>query len=115
MSLCVFPQIVIELWTVCTRPIARNGLGLDVQVAERIVRNIEGSFELLPERPEVYPLWRELVVQHRVAGTKSYDARIVASAMAHAVGSILTFNGADFSRFPGIAVISPVQLDEVTG
>jgi len=95
---------------VCTRPQERNGFGLDPAIADRVAARIEAGFHLLPETPEVYRLWRRLVVIHSVSGVKIYDARLVAAANAHGVGSILTFNEDDFRRYPGIEVLHPRAL-----
>jgi hypothetical protein len=37
---------------------------------------------------------------HGVIGSQVYDARLVAAMTVHGVGRILTFNAADFSRYP---------------
>src|ERR1019366_1386153 len=90
---CVVPQNIIECWSVATRPLDRNGLGLLPSHVERIVARIEGAFHMLPERTEVYSEWKKLVALHSVSGLKVYDARLVASAFVHGVDVLLTFNG----------------------
>jgi len=61
----------------------------------------------LPDGPGVYAEWKRLVKDHRVQGVKVYDARLVAVANIYAVGSILTFNTADFKRYRTINVLDP--------
>jgi predicted nucleic acid-binding protein len=56
--------------------------------------------------PAIYPIWKGLVITHRVLGTQLYDARLVAAMLAHGIDRILTFNVADFSRY-GVAVLHP--------
>src|SRR4029077_12023274 len=52
-----------EFWNVCTRPdMARGGFGLTVDEARRRLGVIEQIAPLLPDAPEVYDKWRELVV-----------------------------------------------------
>jgi hypothetical protein len=51
--------------------------------------------------------WRRLVVACSVAGVQVHDARLVAAMLAHGVPQLLTLNGRDFARYPGIAVLHP--------
>src|SRR5262245_57968228 len=102
------PQIIAEFWNVCTRPAtARGGLGLDVAETDRRVRIIEGTIPLLGEHPSAYSLWRSLVVTLAVLGKQVHDARLAAQMQAHAITHILTLNGSDFTRYPGITPIDP--------
>jgi predicted nucleic acid-binding protein len=74
------------------------------------LRIVERLVPVLPEDPTAYTLWRRLVVTHAVQGVQVHDARLVASMQAHGVAHILTFNGADFARYPGITAIAPADL-----
>lgn len=47
--LCVFPQNLIELWNVATRPTKVNGLGLSIAEASSVLRRCEELFEVLPD------------------------------------------------------------------
>src|SRR5580658_6837907 len=67
---CIVPQNIIECWSVATRPIERNGLGLLPTHAERICARIESAFHMLPERAEIYAEWRRLAAVHSVSGPK---------------------------------------------
>jgi predicted nucleic acid-binding protein len=109
-QLCIFPQVVVEFWSVCTRPLQRNGLGLSPAIADRIATRIEAIFDLLPETPDAYAVWRALVKLHGVSGLKVYDARLVASTKVYGIGTILTFNDADFRRFSEIEAVHPSNL-----
>jgi predicted nucleic acid-binding protein len=71
---------------------------------------VESSVFRLPDSDNVYAQWRRLVVTHGVSGKKTHDARLVAAMTVHGIAHILTFNGADFARFPGITVIEPGSL-----
>jgi predicted nucleic acid-binding protein len=51
-----------------------------------------------------------LVLTHNVSGRQVHDAHLVAIMQAHSITSILTFNGADFKRYPGITVLHPAQI-----
>jgi predicted nucleic acid-binding protein len=102
-----------EFWNVCTRPAtARGGFGLTVQETERRLRTVERITSLLPDAPEVYSLWKDLVVTHAVGGVQVHDAKLVALMMFYGVRHILTLNTGDFSRYGQIVPVSP---DEVVG
>jgi predicted nucleic acid-binding protein len=108
--LYVAPQNMIEFWNVCTRPLERNGLGLSPAEADREASRLEGILSLLPEVPAIYPEWRRLVVAHSVSGVQVHDARIVAVMNVYGISNLLTFNGPDFSRYPGIHVVHPKDV-----
>lgn len=104
-------QNTSEFWNVCTRPAsARGGFGLSVPQAELRLQKVEQRFALLTEPPTAYPIWRNLVVTHAVRGKQVHDARLVALMKAHGLTHILTLNGADFVRYPGITVLDPHVL-----
>ncbi len=107
---CVTPQNIIEFWNVCTRPADRNGLGLSSSEADREVSELEGILALLPDVPAIYPEWRRLVVAHSVSGVRVHDARIVAAMNVYSISRLLTFNGPDFRRYPGIQVVHPKDV-----
>ena len=102
-------QNLAEFWNVSTRPADRNGFGQKPVEADKILRRIERVFPLLPDSPDVYPIWRQLVVDYDVSGAKVHDARLVASMVFHGVRHILTFNTADFIRYAheGIIAVDP--------
>lgn len=104
---CITPQNVIEFWNVCTRPADRNGLGLTPVEADREASRLEVILTLLPEIPPIYPEWRRLVLSHSVSGVRVHDARLVAVMNVYGISSILTFNGPDFKRYPGIQALHP--------
>lgn len=49
-------QNCTEFWNVATRPADKNGLGLSVRHADRVLQRIEARLALLPDVPAVYPL-----------------------------------------------------------
>ena len=108
--MCVVPQNLYEFWAVATRPIAANGLGLTIPEAQKEIARIKRLFHLLADLPSLLDEWERVVGTHACAGRVSFDARLVAAMVTHGVTTILTFNGADFARFPGIAVIDPAAL-----
>ena len=107
--LCVTSQNLIELWAVCTRPQANNGLGLTPQQTDRILARVESVVFRVPDSSDVYAEWRRLAVTHGVSGKKAHDTRLVAAMNVHRIAHILTFNADDFGRYPDIHVINPTS------
>jgi predicted nucleic acid-binding protein len=106
-TLHIAAQSIAECWAVATRPPAQNGLGFDVRAAMSAVAEIERTFGLLlSDEAMVYRHWKRLIVEHRVTGRRVFDARLVAVMLAHDVGRVLTFSGADFASF-GVVVLEP--------
>src|SRR5262249_27512991 len=103
-------QNLVEFWVVATRPEERNGLGMTAAEAEVELARLENQFPLLPDTAAVYAEWRRLVTTHGVVGIRSYDARLVAFMLVHAITHIVTFNVDDFRPYPGIVVVHPDDL-----
>ncbi|MBX9584781.1 MAG: hypothetical protein K2X87_31140 [Gemmataceae bacterium] len=106
----VFPQAYYEFWVAATRPVARNGLGKTPAEAAAELVKFKAVFALRRDTPDVYDEWEQLCVRHSVSGKPAHDARLVAAMNVHGVGTILTFNDADFRRFPGITVLTPAAV-----
>ncbi len=104
----VSPQNIVEFWNVSTRPSsARGGYGLSVSVTEHHLQVIERICEVIPESPNLYSVWRQLVVAHGVKGVQAHDARLVAWMKTQAISRIITYNVGDFERYKGIIAKSP--------
>ena len=108
--LCIAPQNPIEFWAVATRPRGDNGLGLPHARAAGEIATQRQIFDLLPWTPDVLNTWQGLVAQWGVSGRQTHDAHLVAVMKVHGVADILTFNVADFRRYPGIQVVDPSQF-----
>ena len=67
-------------------------------------------FEILPDLPNLFTIWREFVTTHAVSGKPAHDTRIVAAMHAHGVRDLLTFNAKDFRRYPSIVVHDPAAM-----
>lgn len=100
----------MEFWNVATRPVTANGLGLSPEQTTRYVDRFQTIVALLPETADISPAWRDLVLQHRVAGIHVHDARIAAAMIVHHVPSILTFDVDDFKRYSQVSVIDPKSV-----
>jgi predicted nucleic acid-binding protein len=109
-TLCIVPQNLYEFWVVCTRPQASNGLGKTATEAASELANIRTLFTLLDDPPALLPSWEQLVTVNAVLGRNAHDARLVAAMVVHGITHLLTFNDADFRRFPGITVLTPALV-----
>jgi len=103
-------QNLVELWTVAPRPLGENGLGMTAAEAALELERIKGMFLFLPETPAIYPAWEALVTRHRVMGKPAHDTRLVAAMQVHNLKAILTFDRTGFSRFPGLEVVHPADV-----
>jgi predicted nucleic acid-binding protein len=108
--LCYTHQNIAEIWNVMTRPLAKNGLGLTVNEAEREVRAIELKLEFLPDNELVYREWRRILSAYSVSGIQVYDARLVATMAVYGIRHILTFDVSDFSCYSAIMVLHPTAV-----
>jgi predicted nucleic acid-binding protein len=106
--LSVATQNLAEFWNVCTRPTtARGGLGLDTTEVTKRLATLEHIFAILSEQPTTYSIWRHFVTTLGIKGKQVHDARLVALMLSHGIDNILTFNTADFTRYPGLTVLDP--------
>ena len=113
-TLRTVPQCFYEFWTVGTRPVANNGLGLStVEVDQEVAKHLS-FFPLLNDTPALFSEWRSLVLAHDCKGKVAHDARMVAAMRTHGLAHILTFNVNDFVRFPGITVLNPSAVSAAT-
>jgi predicted nucleic acid-binding protein len=109
-TLCIAPQNVVGFWSVATRPQDKNGLGMSSSRAASEITALRALFRVLPYTADVLPAWERLVLAQGVSGKQSHDAHLVALMQVHSVMSILTFNGDDFKRYPGITVLKPEEV-----
>jgi predicted nucleic acid-binding protein len=109
-TICFTPQNLAEFWNVCTRPSDRNGFGLSIAETNRRAQLIESTFTLLADNPQIHREWRRLVVAHSVMGVQVHDARLVAAMLTHRITHLLTLDARDFSRYPGITAVHPVEI-----
>lgn len=109
--LCLVPQVLYEFWVVATRPVATNGLGLTAAQADaELTRVLALVPRILADKAAISPEWRKLVTSHQVLGRSAHDARLVAAMTVHGLTHLLTFNTADFARYPGVTAIDPASL-----
>jgi len=106
-ALHIVPQSVYEFWTVATRPIANNGLGLSSTECLTEMANLKAAFPLLNDHPTLFTEWEAIVAVVACHGKIAHDARYVAAMRTHGLTHLLTFNVSDFTRFSGITLLDP--------
>jgi predicted nucleic acid-binding protein len=106
----VAAQNLIEFWSVATRPVEVNGLGMIPEGAKLEIERIEKMFRVLDETASVYKRWKDLVTSYSVRGRQVHDARLVALMLEHKIGNILTFNVDDFTRYSEVTAVGPQSL-----
>jgi predicted nucleic acid-binding protein len=105
------PQNFIEFWAVATRPANANGFGWSSDRTAREVSDLRERFPILPDTPEVFARWLELVQRFPVYGKRVHDARLVAVLQAHAIEHLISFNTPDVVAFPFLSLFAPHQLN----
>ncbi|MEL6441051.1 MAG: PIN domain-containing protein [Cyanobacteria bacterium J06621_8] len=111
-ELIVAPQNLIELWNVMTRPLAKNGLGRTPAQVLVELQELRTNFTLLPDLPDIFPIWKQLATDYQVKGVNVHDTRLVAFMLVHNISHILTFNTKDFRRFKQeITSVHPDKVD----
>ncbi len=111
-DLFLVPQSLYEFWSVCTRPKTGNSNGVGwtpIEAREELDKLLE-QFTLLPDRPELFERWLELVTKFEVSGRPSHDARLVAAMQTHGLTHLLTLNTDDFKRFSSVSALHPSSL-----
>jgi predicted nucleic acid-binding protein len=108
--LCLVPQNIYEFWVVATRPVLQNGLGLSSPDARESVDSLLRQFHMLRDERGIFGNWISLVTQHQAIGKNAHDARLAAAMERHSIANLLTFNGADFKRFPSIQILDPAEI-----
>ena len=109
-ALGIVPQNLYEFWVVATRPIAANGHELTIAECHQMLDGFKAAFTRVPDHPNLLAEWEALVVAHACIGKLAHDARLVAAMRTHGLTKLLTFNGVDFRRFPGITVLDPATI-----
>jgi predicted nucleic acid-binding protein len=107
-------QNFIEFWAVATHPVAANGFGWTSERTAKEVADLQARFPLLPESPEIFARWLDLVKQLPIHGKRVHDARLVAVSQAHALEHLITFNTTDFVAFGSlVSLIDPRSLENM--
>ncbi len=110
-TLLLAPQVLYEFWVVATRPRDARGFGWTTTRTESALDHLLMSFQLYPEAPELFEVWRMLVLEGSIVGKRAHDARIAAFKNLYEIDYLITLNGDDFL---GLAdgIVTPEQALE---
>jgi predicted nucleic acid-binding protein len=108
-TLKVCSQNIVEFWAVATRPLVANGFGWSLERTRSEIDRFLSIYELLPDTPDIFTTWLELVTVYKVSGKQVHDARLAATAKAHEIENLLTLNVADFKRF-NLSAVHPNEV-----
>jgi len=107
---CLLPQNLYEFWSVATRPLGQNGLGMSPNTARTEVNDLLSLFLLLQDERAIFSRWLDLVTNYEVKGKPSHDARIVAGMVRHGLSHLISFNHRDFIRYSEVTVHQPTDV-----
>jgi predicted nucleic acid-binding protein len=85
-------------------------MGMSVHRIAAEIQAMKGLFRLLEGKPGIINAWEKLVGPSLISDKLAHDDHLAATMLVHGVTDILTFNIADFERFPGIIVLDPAQV-----
>ncbi len=106
----VTPQILLEYFSVLSRPGSVNGFGWTPARALDELDSLLDRFPLLDDTPEVFTQWRKLVDTYPAGGRRIFDYRLAAVAIVHGAEHILTYDIQDFPEIPGLAIVHPGKV-----
>ncbi len=107
-GLCVFPQILAEFFAVVTNPKRVSPAKTPEEALQAIERFLAlPGLALLPLPADVVTRWVRLGRSRPVKGGEVFDLQAAAGMLAHGIGTVYTFNLADFQGIPGVAAKEP--------
>ncbi len=109
--LYVTSQVLCEFYSVVTNP-RRTAVPRSPDEAYSAIFSLlelPGLY-LLPTTTPVVAGWMALLQRHPVRGRDVFDLQLVATMQANNVQRIYTFNTSDFTVFPELIVVAPVEV-----
>jgi predicted nucleic acid-binding protein len=110
LRLVVSQQILREYLVVATRPLAVNGLGLDVKHAIANIGQFRKRLSMIGDGDDPTNRLIELVQHIPCIGKQIHDAAIVATMLANNIGRIVTLDAAYYLRFSPLIKAVPPHL-----
>lgn len=104
------PQIIIEFWVVCTRPVEVNGFGWTTERSKTQINRFLSQFDLLSETSNTFSHWFEMVTKYHIQGKRTHDIKILAVMKSYRISHILTFNPNDFIASNEFTIVHPQAI-----
>jgi len=92
-------QILREYFSVATRAVEQNGLGLAQRDALANTRALRERLRVLAENAKVADRLLDLLERVECRGNRVHDANLVAAMAVHGIDTVVTMNIGDFRRF----------------
>jgi len=107
-GLCIFPHLLAECFAIITNPKRVSPAKTPQEALEALEQFLaQPGFNVLPLPADVVVRWIQLVRSRPVKGGKVFDRQTAAGMLAHGIGTIYTYNLADFQGIPGITAKEP--------
>lgn len=105
-TLYITSQILCEFYSVVTNP-RRMTVARTSAEALEVITDFLTFLHVLPIPARAVEGWMDLLRRRPVTGADVFDLQLAAAILANGVSRIYTFNGADFTAFPELAVVEP--------
>jgi predicted nucleic acid-binding protein len=115
MELYTSGQILREYFSVATRAVELNGLGMVRPEALANVRAFRVRLRALDESVKVVDRLLRLLEDVECSGKQVHDANIVATMLVHGVDTVVTMNVSDFARFDDLVNAVPLPPTTAEG
>ncbi len=106
-------QILREYLVVATRPLAVNGLGLNLEDALHNLAWFRKRQVFIEESEIVHHELVKLVAAGGISGKRIHDANIVAIMRCAGIRYLATYNTGDFAGMTGIEFLEPGDITKV--
>lgn len=107
LQICVANQSFYEYWSVATRPVGSNGLGLEPARAAELISKVREGFFVLEDPSDLFERWFEFCQRFDIRGRPSHDARLIALAEAHQITHFFTLDAGFYRRFTHMTIVTP--------
>ena len=105
LDLFLGTQVVREYLVVATRPVANNGLGMNMASALENIGRFRRRSSMIAETLRASDLFIEWAGQWGICGKKLHDLQILATASSAGMNALLTANQEDFPTTSPIDII----------
>jgi len=112
-GVCLFlgTQVIREYLVVASRPLANNGLGMDLSAALGNITRFRSRTSLIAETLQAGELFLEWAAHFGIRGKRLHDLQLLASASVAGMDGLLTANEGDFPKTESMRIFPLTELD----